>query len=415
MQSELVVTGTSGASITAWNPQTGGTDYKATITPTSSGTAIFNVAANVAKDTADNQNTAATQQTVQVNLTRPTVIINTPSGVQNGAFDVTVVFSEAVTGFVQSELVVTGTSGASITAWNPQTGGTDYKATITPTSSGTAIFNVAANVAVNSGSNQNTAATQQTVQVDMTSPTVSITVSSGVQNGAFDVTVVFSEAVTGFVQSELVVTGTSGASITAWNPQTGGTDYEATITPTSNGTAIFNVAANVAKDTADNQNTAATQKTVQVDMTSPTVSINVPSGVQNGAFDVTVVFSEAVTGFVQSELVVTGTSGASITAWNPQTGGTDYRATITPTSSGTAIFNVAANVAVDSGSNQNTAAIQQTVAIDLTQVPDTDTRPDPIMVAMQNGVEKRDQTVTFATFPGTFQLVMDFDRPGDRF
>ena len=79
MQSELVVTGTSGASITAWNPQTGGTDYKATITPTSSGTAIFNVAANVAKDTADNQNTAATQQTVQVNLTRPTVIINTPS------------------------------------------------------------------------------------------------------------------------------------------------------------------------------------------------------------------------------------------------------------------------------------------------------------------------------------------------
>ena len=411
VQSELVVTGTSGASITAWNPQTGGTDYKATITPTSSGTAIFNVAANVAKDTADNQNTAATQQTVQVNLTRPTVIINTPSGVQNGAFDVTVVFSEAVTGFVQSELVVTGTSGASITAWNPQTGGTDYEATITPTSSGTAIFNVAANVAKDTADNQNTTATQKTVQVDMMSPTVSITVPSGVQNGAFDVTVVFSEAVTGFVQSELVVTGTSGASITAWNPQTGGTDYEATITPTSSGTAIFNVAANVAKDTADNQNTAATQKTVQVDMTSPTVSINVPSGVQNGAFDVTVVFSEAVTGFVQSELVVTGTSGASITAWNPQTGGTDYRATITPTSSGTAIFNVAANVAVDSGSNQNTAAIQQTVAIDLTQVPDTDTRPDPIMVAMQNGVEKRDQTVTFATFPGTFQLVMDFDRP----
>jgi hypothetical protein len=239
-------------------------------------------------------------------------------------FDVTVVFSEAVTGFVQSELVVTGTSGASITAWNPQeynTGGTDYKATITPTSSGTAIFNVAANVAVNSGSNQNTAATQQTVQVDMTSPTVSITVSSGVQNGAFDVTVVFSEAVTGFVQSELVVTGTSGA----------------------------NVAANVAVNSGSNQNTAATQQTVQVDMTSPTVSITVSSGVQNGAFDVTVVFSEAVTGFVQSELVVTGTSGASITAWNPQTGGTDYKATITPTQTGEAIFNVAANVAVDSG------------------------------------------------------------------
>ena len=125
---------------------------------------------------------------------------------------------------------------------------------------------------------------------------MSITVSSGVQNGAFDVTVVFSEAVTGFVQSELVVTGTSGASITAWNPQPGGTDYKATITPTQTGEAIFNVAANVAVDSGSNQNTAATQQTVQVDMTQPTVSITVPSGVQNSAFDVTVVFSEAVTG-----------------------------------------------------------------------------------------------------------------------
>ena len=390
VQSELVVTGTSGSSITAWNPQTGGTDYEATITPTSSGTAIFNVAANVAKDAADNQNTAATQQTVQVNLTRPTVVINVPSGVQNGAFDVTVVFSEAVTGFVQSELVVTGTSGASITAWNPQTGGTDYEATITPTSSGTAIFNVAANVAKDAADNQNTAATQQTVQVDMTSPTVSITVPSGVQNGAFDVTVVFSEAVTGFVQSELVVTGTSGASITAWNPQTGGTDYEATITPTSSGTAIFNVAANVAKDTADNQNTAATQQTVQVNLTRPTVIINTPSGAQNGAFDVTMVFSEAVTGFVQSELVVTGTSGASITAWNPQTGGTDYKATITPTQTGEAIFNVAANVAVDSGSNQNTAATQQTVQVDMTSPTVSITVPSGV----QNGAF--DATITFS-------------------
>ena len=366
-QSELVVTGTSGSSITTWNPQTGGTDYKATITPTQTGTAIFKVAAGVAKDAAENQNTAATQQTVQVNLTRPTVSITIPSDAQNGAFEVTVVFSEAVTGFAQSELVVTGTSGASITTWSPQTGGTDYKATITPTSGGTAIFNVAENVAEDTGGNQNTVATQQTVQVDMTQPTVSITIPSGVQNAPFDVTVVFSEAVTGFVQSELAVTGTSGSSITAWSPQTGGTDYKAIITPTQTGTAIFNVAANVAADAATNQNTAATQKTVQVDMTQPTVSITIPSEAQNGAFEVTVVFSEAVTGFAQSELVVSGTSGSSITTWSPQTGGTDYKATITPTSSGTAIFNVAANVAKDAVENQNTAAPQQTVQVDMTQ------------------------------------------------
>ncbi len=390
IQSDLVVTGTSGSSITAWNPQDGGTDYEATITPTSSGTAIFNVAANVAVDTATNQNTAATQQTVQVNLTRPTVSITIPSDPQNGAFEVTVVFSEAVMEFEQSDLVVTGTSGSSITAWNPQTGGTDYKATITPTQTGTAIFNVAANVAEDAGSNGNTAATQQTVQVDMTSPTVSITIPSSVQNAPFDVTVVFSEAVTDFIQSELVVTGTSGSSITAWNPQDGGTDYKATITPTQTGTAIFNVAASVAKDTAENQNTAATEKTVQVDRTPPTVSITVPSGAQNGAFDVTVVFDEAVTGFEQSELVVTGTSGASITAWNPQTGDTDYKATITPTQTGTAIFNVAANVTEDAGSNGNTAASEQTVQVDRTPPTVSITTPS----GPQNGAF--DVTVVFS-------------------
>ena len=389
-QSELVVSGTSGSSITAWNPQDGGTDYKATITPTQTGTAIFKVAAGVAKDAAENQNTAATQQTVQVNLTRPTVSITIPSDAQNGAFEVTVVFSEAVTGFAQSELVVTGTSGASITTWSPQTGGTDYKATITPTSGGTAIFNVAENVAEDTGGNQNTVATQQTVQVDMTSPTVSLTIPSGVQNAPFDVTVVFSEAVTGFEQSELVVTGTSGSTITAWNPQDGGTDYKATITPTSSGTALFNVAANVAADAATNQNTAATQKTVQVNLTRPTVSITIPSDAQNGAFEVTVVFSEAVTGFVQSELVVSGTSGTSITTWSPQTGGTDYKATITPTSGGTAIFNVAANVAEDTGGNQNTVATQQTVQVDMTQ--------PTVSITIPSGVQNApfDVTVVFS-------------------
>ena len=367
IQSELVVSGTSGASITSWAPQTGGTDYVATITPTQTGTAIFNVAANVAKDAVENLNTAATQQTVQVDKTPPTVSINTPSGPQGGAFDVTVVFSEEVSGFVQSELVVSGTSGSTITDWDAETGGTNYIATITPTQTGTAIFNVATGVAEDAAENPNTAATQQTVQVDKTPPTVSINVPSGTQGGTFDVTVVFNEEVTGFVQSELVVSGTSNGSITAWNPQTGGTHYQATVTSTQTGTAIFNVAANVAEDTAKNMNTAATQKTVQVDTDLPSVSIDVPSDPQGGAFDVTVEFNEAVSNFVQSELVVSGTSGASITSWIPQTGGTTYVATITPTQTGTAIFNVAANVAQDGASNSNTMATQQTVQVDMTR------------------------------------------------
>ena len=365
-QAELVVTGTAGASITTWNPETGGTNYVATITPTQTGTAIFNVAVDVAEDTAGNGNTAATAKTVDVDTAGPTVSIDIPSGVQSGVFDVTVVFSETVSNFQQAELVVSGTSGSSITTWAAETGGTNYVATITPTQTGTAIFNIAADVAEDAGGNGNTAATQQTLTVDMTVPTVSINVPTGAQNGVFDVTVEFSEAVSGFQQAELVVTGTAGASITTWNPETGGTDYVATITPTQTGTAIFNVAVDVAQDPAAHGNTAATEQTVTVDMTVPTVSIDIPSGVQGGVFDVTVEFSEAVSGFMQAELVVSGTAGASITTWEPQDGGTDYVATITPTQTGTAIFNVAADVAEDDAGNKNTAATQQTVTVDMT-------------------------------------------------
>ena len=284
---DIRLSGTASATVTGLTGS--GTEYTATITPATDadGNVIIQVPAGVAQDAAAHGNIAATQQTVTVDLAPPMVSIEVPSGVQGGVFDVTVKFSESVTGFIQSDLAVSGTSGASITTWTPQTGGTDYIATITPTGTGTAIFNVAANVAEDAASNPNTAATQQTVTVDLTPPEVSIEVPAGVQGGVFDVTVTFDKSVTGFEQSELAVSGTSGASITTWTPQTGGTDYKATITATQTGIAIFNVAANVAEDAASNPNTAATQQTVTVDMTRPTVSIEVPSADQGGAFDVT--------------------------------------------------------------------------------------------------------------------------------
>ena len=94
---------------------------------------------------------------------QPTTLITPPSGTQTGVFDVTVTFSEAVTGFDQTELSVTGTANATITAWTA--GGTDYVATITPTKDGNVVFNVAENVAEAGANNGNTAATEQTVQV----------------------------------------------------------------------------------------------------------------------------------------------------------------------------------------------------------------------------------------------------------
>ena len=367
VQSDVSLSG-SAASITSWRANSGNTVYTATITPTASGTVTIGVAANVATDAANNQNTAATSKsvTVSVDTTAPSVTVSVPSGTQNGTFDATITFTESVSGFTQSEVSLRG-SAASITGWRANSDNTVYTATITPTASGTVTIGVAANVATDAANNQNTAATSKTVtvSVDTTAPGVSISVPSGTQNGAFSVTITFTETVSGFVGSEVSLSG-SAASITSWSANSGNTVYTATITPTASGTVTIGVAANVATDVAGNNNTAATSKTVTVSMdtTAPGVTVSVPSGVQNGRFSVTITFTEAVSGFVGSEVSLSG-SAASITGWRANSGNTVYTATITPTTSGTVTIGVAANIATDAANNANTAATSKTVSIDV--------------------------------------------------
>ena len=328
-QSDVSLSG-SAASITSWSASGDNTVYTATITPTTSGTVTLGVAANVATDAANNQNTAATSKTVTVDVDAPTVTIGVPSGTQTGAFDATITFSETVSGFVGSDVSLSG-SAASITSWSANSDDTVYTATITPTASGTVTIDVAANVATDAAGNNNTAATSKnvTVSVDTNAPGVSIAVPSGVQNGAFNVTITFTEAVSDFVGSDVSLTG-SASSITSWSANSANTVYTATITPTASGTVTVGVAANVATDAANNQNTAATSKTVTVDVDKPTVTIGVPSGTQTGAFDATITFSEVVSGFTQSDISLTG-SAASITSWSGNSNNTVYTATITPT------------------------------------------------------------------------------------
>ena len=198
--------------------------------------------------------------------------------------------------------------------------------------------------------------------VDTDSPNVSIEVPEGMQNSAFEVTITFTETVSGFEQSDVSLTGTATASITAWSANTDNTVFTATVTPTTSGTVTLNIAASVATDAANNPNTAATSQTVNVDMNAPSVSVTVPSGDQTGAFDVTITFTEAVSDFEQSDLTLTGTATASITSWST-TDNITYTATITPTTSGTVTFSVPSGVATDAASNDNTASDSQTVTV----------------------------------------------------
>ena len=201
--------------------------------------------------------------TIQDNDVRPTVVLNGPTTLQNGAFAVNVTFSKFVTGFVQSDLAVTNGSATAFSG-----SGANYTATITPTASGTVAVAVGANVAQDQAGNGNDPASPYSVQADLDAPTTSI---SGPQSrtdlNPFDVTITFSESVTGFVQGDLTV---GNGSATAFSGS--GASYTATITPTASGTVTVTIAANVAQDQAGNGNQAPTPFSVQIVVTPTTVS-----------------------------------------------------------------------------------------------------------------------------------------------
>ena len=197
--------------------------------------------------------------------------------IQNSAFSITLTFSETVTGFTASDIALTGTDTATAAATlkdDSDDNDATYTATITPTGTGSLSIQVSADVVVDAGSNQNTASAKSTVPVDTVAPTVTITgVPNTIQNSAFDVTITFSEDVTGFTAADLTLTATGTASATA--PVSGnGSDYTATITPTGEGEIGIQVPASVTQDIGTNDNTASAAHTVQVDTVPPTVTIN---------------------------------------------------------------------------------------------------------------------------------------------
>ena len=327
----------------------------------------------------------------------PSVTIAVPSDTQKGAFDVTITFSEVVSDFLQADLTVTGTATTTITAWSADTDHTVYTATITPTTSGSVTFNVAADVATDAADNPNTAATEQTANVDLDAPSISISVPSGTQNGAFDVTITFTEVILDFVQTDLSLGGTATASITDWSA-TDNTIFTAEITPTTSGTVTLDIAADVATDAANNNNTAALTQTLTVNVDAPNVIIDVPSETQNGVFTATITFTETVSDFVQGDLSLGGIATASITDWNT-TDNTVFTATITPITSGTVTLDIAADVATDAANNNNTAALTQTVTVDV-DAPS-------VTISVPSGTQNSAFDVTITFTESVYNFVQD--------
>ena len=155
--------------------------------------------------------------------------------------------------------------------------------------------------------------------VDTTAPTTTIAYSgsSPATGSTFDVSITFSESVTGFTASEVVLS--SGSATLSGS----GTTYTATITPASDATITINVAAGVASDAAGNTNAVASQVSVESDQPdAPSIdSTAVTSATEDTAYSYTVSTSDADDGSPNSNTVtVTCSTCPSWLSYSSSTG-----------------------------------------------------------------------------------------------
>ncbi|WEK32362.1 MAG: Ig-like domain-containing protein [Candidatus Pseudomonas phytovorans] len=316
----------------------GGVTWTATLTPggdisdTSNVITLNNAGVS---DQAGNTGTGITESNnYAVDTQRPTATISlsdTALTVGETA-TVTITFSEAVSDFGLEDLSVTNGTLSNLSSAD----GIVWTATFTPASDVQDVANVItlnnAGVSDQAGNSGSGTTDSNTFAIDTHRPTATIVVAnSSLSIGQTSlVTITFSEAVSGFGLEDLSV---ANGVISGLSSADGGITWTATLTPsgnisdtsnviTLNNTGVTDQAGNAGVGTTDSNNFA-------IDTLRPTATIVVAnSSLSIGqTSQVTITFSEAVTGFTTLDLnvangVVSGLSSAD--------GGVTWTATLTP-------------------------------------------------------------------------------------
>ncbi|MDE0194497.1 MAG: Ig-like domain-containing protein, partial [bacterium] len=347
------------------------------------------------EDAAKNALTSTTpsgaNHTYTVDNTAPTLTVTAPAGHDgSAAFNVTVAFSENVSGFgdVATDVSVTGgtlTDGTnSITGTDAQS----YTVNITPSGTANVTVQVIASAATDSAGNGNTASGTVTVTyeaTDSTAPTVvSVERDDGAGNDPGEHTnadtltfrVTFSEAVENVSTdgSDFDATGTTGDATAAAVVTGNDAQYIVTVSggdlATLDGEVSLTFASGQDIEDADKNDLDATlptgddYETYTVDNTRPTVMMMGPTRHDGStAFVVNIVFSEDMGGTFAGtqDFALTGGSFANGDADITATDGRNYTARITPNGMSEVIVKVGETQARDAAGNGNLAAPDLTV------------------------------------------------------
>ncbi|MGE0089234.1 MAG: Ig-like domain-containing protein [Bacteroidales bacterium] len=327
------------------------TEFTLNVIPGADGAVLVNISSDVCTDLAGNNNTAATQLSRTYDGTAPTVAITSSASDTTNVspIPVTITFSEAVTGFVLSDITFTNGSSTSLNTSDSIT----FTLNVITDDDGAVLVNISSDVCTDLAGNNNTAAIQFTRTFDGTAPDIEIT-STAIDPtyvSPIPVTITFSEAVTGFELNDILITNGSAPLLNTSD----NIIFTLNVTPTADGTVSLDINSGVCTDLTGNTNTAATQFSITFDNSSPTVAITSTesSPTTSNSIPLTITFSETVIGFINSDITVGNGTISELTNTD-----NEYTATLIPQASGTVTVNIAAGVATDLAGNGNTAASQ---------------------------------------------------------
>ncbi|OPA94822.1 glycosyl hydrolase [Pseudomonas fluorescens] len=317
----------------------GGITWTATFTPTvgiKDATNLIVLNNTGVTDLAGNTGTGTTSSpnyTIDTVLPTATIVVADNALKIGETSLVTITFSEAVTGFSNTDLTI---ANGTLSAVSSSDGGITWTAFFTPTTSITDATNLITldnsgvqNASGNAGSGTTDS---NNYAIDTARPTATIVVADTalVAGRTSLVTVTFSEAVTGFTNADLTV---ANGTLSAVSSSDGGITWTATFTPTAgitdttnlitlNNTGINDLAGNTGTGTNDSNN-------YSIDSQPPTATIVIanPLLTAGGTSLVTVTFSEAVTGFDNSDLLV---GNGSLSTMTSSDGGRTWTGVFTP-------------------------------------------------------------------------------------
>ncbi|AWA37195.1 glycosyl hydrolase [Pseudomonas fluorescens] len=339
----------ANGTLSAVSSSDGGITWTATFTPTTNitdatnlitldNTGVQNLSGNAGSGTTDSNN-------YSIDTVRPTatiVVADTALGVGQTSL-VTITFSEAVTGFTNADLTI---ANGTLSAVSSSDGGITWTATFTPaagitdttnliTLDNTGITDLAGNAGSGTTDSNNYA-------VDSQRPTATIVMSDiDLRPGETAlVTITFSEAVTGFDNSDLSVANGTLSNVSSSD---GGLTWTATFTPNIGVSDLTNLIVlnnTGTTDLAGNTGTGTTNSAnyqVQTQVPTATIVVADPALKAGETSLVTITFSEAVSGFDNSDLTIANGTLSNVSSSD---GGITWTATFTPTANVTDATNL---------------------------------------------------------------------------